>query len=258
MDEAEQAHFARLSESILKEADTVAGEAAARSITLRLTGSLAVRECCPTFSHLLRELGRRSFRDLDYMGYWTQRDRVAKLFESRGYALDQRIKQSHEFGVRRFIYNHPNGIKVDVFFDELVMAHTIDVRGRLELQPVTLSVVDLLLSKLQIHEITENDLIDLTILLAEHGEANLDMPYLLGIMRTDWGFCYTTLENLRKTKDALDRFTALSPSVRSTVVERLRTLGDRIEAEPKSLKWRLRAKVGTKARWYEEVTELDR
>jgi hypothetical protein len=35
------------------------------------------------------------------------------------------------------------------------------------------------------------------------------------------------------------------------VLDGLQRLRDRIEAEPKSLRWRLRARVGDRVRWYE-------
>jgi hypothetical protein len=33
---------------------------------------------------------------------------------------------------------------------------------------------------------------------------------------------------------------------------------DGIEAAPKSMRWKLRARVGPRARWYEDVREIDR
>ena len=60
--------------------------------------------------------------------------------------------------------------------DELVMAHTLSYRDRLELSAPTLPVTDLLLSKLQVHEMTANDLIDMTILLLEHETSDSPQP----------------------------------------------------------------------------------
>ncbi len=71
--------------------------------------------------------------------------------------------------MKRLIYEHPEThIKIDVFMDELVMAHTMHFKGRLDLDFPTIGLADLLLSKLQIHQITENDSIDTIVLLAEH------------------------------------------------------------------------------------------
>jgi len=42
------------------------------------------------------------------------------------------------------------------------------------------------------------------------------------------------------------------------VVERLDKLQKRIEREPKSLKWNMRAKAGTSVKWYRVVEEVQR
>ena len=51
--------------------------------------------------------------------------------------------------------------------DGLRMSHVIDLRGRLEPGAPTLDLADLLLTKLQIWEINEKDLGDITCLLAD-------------------------------------------------------------------------------------------
>lgn len=115
--------------------------------------------------------------------------------------LDPAVRQAQEFGVKRFVYEHPDShLKADVFFDELVMAHTIPFKGRLELEATAITVTDLLLTKLQIHEFTDNDLIDCLVLLAEHETGTtIDVAYIAEIMRKDWGFCHTTEINLGRS-----------------------------------------------------------
>jgi hypothetical protein len=49
---------------------------------------------------------------------------------------------------------------------------------------------------------------------------------------------------------------ALSADEKSAVAERARALLDRIEAEPKSRAWRLRARIGERKRWYELPEEV--
>src|SRR6185312_7109972 len=106
------------SEAVLAEADELMGIAA--------RGSLAIRARCPVRAPLLREMGRRPYRDIDVMAYTKQKRDIAAMLEERGYVLDPDIRMAQEFGIKRFVYeNHENGLKVDVFFDELVMAHTI-------------------------------------------------------------------------------------------------------------------------------------
>jgi hypothetical protein len=252
------------SEAVLAEADELMQVAADRSLTVRLAGSIAVRAHSPAQAHLLMALGRRPYRDIDLMAYTKQKRQIAALFETRGYVLDSDIRLAQEWGVKRFVYEHPDShVKVDVFFDELVMAHTIDFAGRLELDVPTITVTDLLLTKLQIHEYTANDLIDSIVLLAEHevgpaGRETIDRDYISNIMRKDWGFYYTTQANLRRIIDSLQDYPALPASTAGTVRDRAGELHDAIERAPKTQRWKMRARVGDRVKWYEHVEDVNR
>lgn len=267
MSDIGQTEESRQAAAVLAEASELMRISTERSLTVRLTGSLAIHAHCPSQATLLPMLGRRPYRDIDLMGYSKQKRQIAALFQERGYVLDPAVKQAQEFGLKRFVYEHPDShLKADVFFDELEMAHTIDFQGRLELDAPTIAVTDLLLTKLQIHEITENDLIDCIVLLAEHEVADggpavpevIDAAYVAGIMRKDWGFCYTTQRNLAKISEALDRYPVLPADVTETVQDRIAALDDAIEQAPKTQKWKLRARVGERVKWYEQVEEVAR
>jgi hypothetical protein len=256
------------SEAVLAEADELMRAAADRSLTVRLAGSIAVRTHSPAQAHLLTALGRRPYRDIDLMAYTKQKREIAALFETRGYVLDADIRLAQEWGVKRFVYEHPEShVKVDVFFDELEMAHTIDFAGRLELDSPTITVTDLLLTKLQIHEFTSNDLIDSIVLLAEHevGPAGkdtvkdtIDRDYIADIMRKDWGFYYTTQANLARIIDSLADYAALPAGTAQVVRDRAAGLRDAIERAPKTQRWKLRARVGDRVKWYEHVEDVNR
>jgi hypothetical protein len=263
MNTADPADGVARSEAVQAEAEVLMRLSAERSLTVRLTGSLAVRACCPVHAPLLAALGRRPYRDIDLMAYSKQKRQIATLFEERGYVLDPAIRLAQEFGVKRFVYEHPgNGLKADVFFDQLVMAHTVDFQGRLELDTPTITVTDLLLTKLQIHEFTANDIIDCIVLLAERevGTAapDINRDYIAGIMRKDWGFYYTTRANLQKVADSLADYPALPADVAGSVRDRLGRLDDVIEQAPKTQRWKLRARVGNRVKWYEDVEEVNR
>jgi hypothetical protein len=47
----------------------------------------------------------------------------------------------------------------------------------------------------------------------------------------------------------------LESAQRTTVDERIKALEQAIEEEPKSAKWKLRARIGPRKRWYQEVAE---
>ncbi|MEW5990836.1 MAG: hypothetical protein AB1736_05750 [Chloroflexota bacterium] len=196
------------------------------------------------------------------MAYDRDGPRLAPLFASRGYVLHPTVSHSREWGVKRLIYTHArHAFKVDVFLDQLVMAHTIDLVGRLELDSQTVPLADLLLSKLQIHRITENDLIDLIVLLAEQeiadGHQAIEGRRLQEVLGSDWGFWYGALQNLEALASAIDRLPAVPDEVRSTVSGRIVQLRTVIQAAPKTTRWRLRARLGTRVSWYEDVEDID-
>lgn len=240
-------------------------EAGERDIKLRLTGSLAVRHHCHARASAMSDLGRRPPQDIDLAGYWKQHKAIASLFESRGFVLDPAIRQAQEYGVKRFVYEHPDdGVKVDVFMDELVMAHTLSYRDRLELSAPTLPVTDLLLSKLQVHEMTANDLIDMTILVLEHETSDAPQPDVIGrdqitdILRNDWGFWYEAMQNLDRLEQAVSGYPNLTDEDKAAAQHTIADLRTVLVESPKSAKWKLRARVGERVRYWEEVDEVHR
>jgi hypothetical protein len=82
--------------------------------------------------------------------------------------------------------------------------------------------------------------------------------YISKIMAKDWGFYYTSTTNLNKIKSLLGEYDALSSGDRDVISGRIDKLLDMIEKEPKSLGYKLRAKVGTKKQWYNDVEEVER
>jgi hypothetical protein len=64
---------------------------------------------------------------------------------------------------------------------------------------------------------------------------------------------------IRKLDDVLDSGEVdLDESQVQTIRQRLAAIQGAMEAAPKSLAWKMRAKVGTRVRWYEEVEEVQR
>jgi hypothetical protein len=163
----------------------------------------------------------------------------------------------------RHVYQHPEWpLHVDVFTDELNYCHPIPFKGRLELDSPTISTTDLLLEKMQIVEINLKDLKDTMVLMLEHpvgdksaGRESIDDDYITGIMSSDWGFYYTFTTNLRKVIEFIPQFPAVSGGDGEIIKGRINSLIQRIEDAPKGMKWKLRAKIGTRARWYQEVSE---
>jgi hypothetical protein len=241
--------------------DDILEEARRRGATMRVIGSLAFRIMCPDHKHLEYENGRY-LTDIDFVAYGKEIDRVQDTFLALGWSENQNVLRL--FGDKRRIFYHPNEqIHSDVFIDKLRFCHEIDFRGRLELEDITISLVDLLLEKLQIVEINRKDLVDMMMLLRQHevsedgsDQHRIDGAYLAGLCGADWGLWRTTSMNLGKALKLASDY--LDPEDSGPVCERLRVIRRLIEDEPKSVKWKLRARVGDRVKWYREVEEVER
>jgi hypothetical protein len=233
-----------------------------QGVTLRLLGSLAIRAHTQGTGKLIDLLQRVPTHDIDFMGYSKEHVNADRMFKDLGYEPDPSVAFSQEYGIQRLIYHdRTQGIMAEIFQDKLRMAHTLDFLGRLELDSPTISLVDLLLSKLQIQQITEKDIKDMIALLAEHGLGNgdrelLDVNYLLKLTSDDWRLYYTAKNNLSIVREWVDHMQVLDIPVRQDVDAKLEQIINRVEAEPKSRRWKLRAKIGTRMRWYEEVGDV--
>ncbi len=207
---------------------------------------------------LFTKLGRGAVNDLDLVGLSEQRNEYKKLLKELGYEIDWDLLVAGEG--KRFSFQHSGEptVEVDLFIDRLDMCHRIELRDRLELQPRTVPLADLLLEKLQIVELNRKDMVDVVVLLAEHeldgeGPVTVDLDYISRLLADDWGFYYTTKVNLEKIRDFLGE--AVAEQERAAVSGKLERIMEAIGSAPKTRRWKLRAKIGTKKRWYQDVDE---
>src|SRR5258708_6084217 len=139
------------------------------------------------------------------------------------------------YGHKRLYFHSPHRKRsLDVLVDRLHMCHTVEFKGRLSRMPVTLDPSDLLL---------------------EPGTIGLDR--ILSIVGNDWGWWRTVTMNLERIMVlASSNEPELVPEGGTyQAVEQLSVLSKAIEAAPKSLRWKARAKVGERVRWYEMPEE---
>jgi len=248
----------------IQEALRIINQAQNQNITMRLMGGFAIRLHCSKFDYLYDRLQRKPAYDLDLITYSKFRPQIKKLFIELGYAPMKGMALMFDTGRNRQIYtDEAHNRSVDVFFDMLEMCHTIDFKSRLELDSPTITLSDLLLQKVQICKINEKDIKDILILLREHSigdveKETVNMRYIAKLLSNDWGFWYTSKTNFSKVKEFLERYTVLTDADRTDVASKIDKLLMAIEDEPKSLKWKVRAKIGTNKKWYTEVEELIR
>lgn len=228
-------------------------------VTLRVIGSLAFQMHCPKYGFLQSALGR-AYTDIDFAGYRKQAKEVKELMSGLGYLEEKEVFIVSEGD--RAIFNHPtNGLHVDVFFDKLDFSHTIMWTDRLEVDKPTIPLAELLLEKMQIFQINEKDIIDTIMLLLEHplGDSDdevINIARIAQLLSKDWGLWRTTTMNLKKVLQMTDHYPQLSREQKEFVVAQVNKALARIEAEPKSTGWKLRARVGDRVKWYKDVDEV--
>ncbi|MDG6988596.1 MAG: hypothetical protein JRN21_04635 [Nitrososphaerota archaeon] len=198
-------------------------------------------------------LGRRRV-DIDVVGRRKEASKINQLFKELGYKPRERF---NALQVTRLIFNDlANARRVDIFLDVFEMSHKFDFRGRMGLDPDTLPLADLLSTKLQIVEINEKDMKDILAILLDHeitqddAAGGINGAYIAKLCAEDWGVYKTFTTNLGVV---LDHAAGLGVDEgqkgrASGQADRLRTM---IEQAPKGMKWKMRAAVGEKKRWYE-------
>lgn len=238
-------------------------EAKKRKIHLRLLGAIAFQFHCPKFSYLSAKL-ERVLTDIDFAGYSKEKEEATKMMKEFGYEDDPTVTAL--FGHKRLIWdNKSNGVHIDIFMDKLEMNHDIPFKDRLDLDPLTISLADMLLEKMQIVQVNEKDYIDTMMLIREHaigenGNApeTIDAGYIAKLLSSDWGFYYTVTTNLGKVQNRLAQYNELTDEDRNQITMKIGTLLKLIEGQPKSFSWKMRAKVGSKSQWYRDVEEVTR
>jgi hypothetical protein len=242
---------------LIIEAQRLLEEAHVLDLPLRASGGIGIRLRSPG-EELFRRLGRDAFNDIDLIGASSHRRECLAFLTAHEYEVDRDLLLSADG--RRYLFSreNPEG-KIDLFMDRLEMCHTLELRSRLDIHRYTIPLADLLLQKLQIVDITHKDIVDICALLLTHdfgdsGDEVIDSHYIATLLGGDWGFWYTTTLNIEKLLGLLSGL-SLSDEERATLSAKLHGLSEMLEAAPKSRKWRWRARIGPKAKWYETVEE---
>lgn len=240
----------------LPEAVALVEGAARAGLRVRLLGGLGVRVLCPDFPPRLRP-----GQDMDLACASKGRREVAAYLEQSGCTPDKMFNSLN--GDRQMYFTAPSGRAIDVMVDRLVMCHTLDFRPSFGNSSLTLDPADLLLSKLQIVELNAKDARDITHLLSgvpvgERGAGPVINTKRFGeVLAADWGWWRTTTGSLEKLPALLAESPEMvPPQPKFDALAQAAQLLDVAKSVPKSMKWKLRANVGERVRWYELPEEV--
>jgi hypothetical protein len=241
-------------EDVVAEGERLIGRAADEGVPLRLLGGVGMRlrapgELAPAF--------RRTYADLDFVTTKKGVGATTGLFRGEGYEAQVAFNALHG-GERLLFFDNDHDRQVDVFVGAFSMCHKIPLDGRIEVDPVSIPLAELLLTKLQVVQLNEKDVRDALALLHDHevGESDgelVNSARVAQLCASDWGLWRTITQNLAACRAFADTYDVPD---RPTLDERLDALLGRIEEEPKSRAWRMRAKIGDRKRWYDLPEEV--
>jgi hypothetical protein len=241
---------------LLNEARSLIDLATERGVDLRLLGGLAIRLVCPDLPPRTR-----TGQDLDFGSASSTRRALNDLLTEQGYVPDKNFNAL--YGNKQLYYTHgETGLAIDVLVDKLHMCHTLEFAERLTRMPYTLDPLDLLLSKLQIVELNEKDVDDCLRLLVtfpfsqDGSEGTMDLGAFRSLVGEDWGWWRTVTLNLERIGGLLDAGErgAIAGGKLDPRAE-LELLVAAAEDAPKSRRWKMRARIGERKRWYEVPEE---
>jgi hypothetical protein len=232
--------------------------AAASGIPLRLIGGLAIRYLTPDYPPRVR-----NDQDMDFASVSTAKNDVIQFLDGRGFLGDRRFNVMH--GQRQMYFTTPDGLtSVDVIVDRLFMCHELVFKERIDRMPVTIDITDLLLTKLQVVEQNEKDVHDIVYLLSAFEVKDGDDPGTIGlkrvgdVIRDDWGWWRTVTGNLDRVFELLgDDLKRLVPSgAKYDPAEQASAIRRFADTVPKTLRWKIRSRVGERVQWYELPEEV--
>lgn len=242
---------------IVGQADSILEAARNHGLPLWALGGVAIalRSQGPTPPALDRD-----YKDIDLITRRGLAHQASALMGQLGYEPDRAFNSLN--GRRRLLFlDTRHERQIDIFVEVFEMCHTIPVADRLEASAPTPPLADLLLTKLQIVELNEKDQRDILRLLHEHpvsrhgGRDQIDAERIATLCAHDWGLWRTTMINLERARLGVHAYD-LTPDERSGIAEGVEELVSAIDDADKSLKWRLRSRIGDRVRWYDWAEEV--
>jgi Fic family protein len=269
----------RPADLLMAEAMQIIDEARRYGVQIRLMGGLSVRRYCTDLGFMDRE-----YSDIDFVGLSVQNREVHEVFTRLGYAENQFVTQSTGAGQLQYIKKEvlrasggryrigdssgrgagpaPLVDHIDLFMDVMRMDHDLDVRGRLLVDDYAISPADAFIGKMQIGKVNQKDAHDVIALLKDvplrrsDDETAICLPYLAETCADDWGLYQDVLANIDVVLAMIDDYD-LSEEEMALAYGRLAAIREALVNEGKSVRWKLRARVGRRVAWRREIEDTD-
>jgi hypothetical protein len=233
----------------IEESRRVVEAAKEKGLMVRSIGGTAIWEHSETMHD---EPFARNYRDVDFVTTREDKDAVIEFMTEMGYEQNERFNTMHRFQLE---FQDPvNERKADYIVDKFRFCHSWSLRDRIEIDYPTVPIEDLLLSKVQIAEISDRDIRDIIAMFNDHPVGHdvetdaIDAGYISGLCQSDWGLYKTTTMNLDRVESYLSNNDL--PINDARLSDRVDALREAIETEPKTIRWKLRSIVGERKQWY--------
>jgi hypothetical protein len=187
---------------LVAEAQRLLAAAHESDVPVRLIGGLAVRLHVADLPAALT----REYKDIDLVTVQHGEQAASRLMEASGYVPNPEFNALN--GHRRLMFADPaTQRQVDVFVGQFVMCHEIPITERLHLDPISIPLAELLLTKLQVVELNERDNQDTLAIVLAHEVASDDADAINAdrvaeLCAADWGLWRTCTENLERASTA--------------------------------------------------------
>ena len=241
---------------IVAEGERLLGMGEQQGVPIRLLGGVAIRLKAPEIPASLD----RSYKDIDLATTKKGAGAADKLLKDAGYEPHVSFNAMHA-RERGLYFDTGNDRQVDLFIHSFRMCHEITLGDRLDVEDGTVPLAELMLTKLQIIELNEKDIRDTVLLFHGHPIADRDDGAVNGaqiaaMCASDWGLWRTITANLERCRGHVGDY-ELPDADRERIQSRFDELLQRIEDEPKTRGWKLRARVGERKRWYDLPEEVE-
>ena len=238
----------------IAEAERIIDAAEEKGVVLRLIGGLAVRNHC-----VITYFCEREYLDIDFVGLTKQSREITLLLDGLGYEENRNVRLVSG-GLQLQFYRENLEDHIDVFLGTLRMEHDLSLKNRLNIEDYTISVSDLLLSKLQIYEINEKDARDTLAIVkdlplgGEDEKGVINVKYIAEICAKDWGWYKDVTTNINRYLGLMQHYN-LRPEEIEIIKSKLGRIREEIEKAPKTLEWKLRARIGERKAWRRTVED---
>ena len=235
------------------EARRLLASIAERGLSMRLIGGMGIKLVA---GERLDPAFERPIQDLDFVVSKGDRKGAEALLSEAGYVGDEQFNALN--GARRLLYfDLTNDRQVDVFVGSFQMCHSLPLAERLDSRADTLPCADLVMTKLQIVELNAKDRGDLFALLGSAQPGELEVDRIAELAADDWGLHHTFELNLGRLREGLSEL-PVDVDRKAAILAQLDAIDVAIQDVPKTRRWKVRARIGERKRWYDEPEEVDR